>query len=190
MEKFNIGDKELCIGPTKIHWENQLFDSFIEHPTKIRFGISPIEFDMFTIGSKFKIELKNEKNEIFKIALNSYFGIGRKRKYQLYDQIVDVIWNNYFAEPFGNLLRDWENGQTISVGKYDIDSYGITRKVGVRGINMSFEEMELLPRFDHLLVNSKVNSNKYLKLIYLDDWNWPLINDILYKKSKMHVSTT
>ena len=179
MTSFKIGNRELHIEPSKIYWENQLLDNLIEQPTQIRYGIAPIQLDMFTIGTNFKIQLRNEKNDRFNISLKSYFGIGRDNKFQLYEQIADSVWDNFFAMPFSELVEKWENGETIEVAKFLIDAKGITKKLGPHEINFSFDEVKLLPRFDHLLINSKLKDDKFMKLNYLDHWNWPLVNEII-----------
>jgi hypothetical protein len=176
---FKIGNRELHIEPSKIYWENQLFDNLIEQPTEIRYGIAPIELDMFNIGTNFKIQLQNEKNDRLNISLKSYFGIDRSKKHQLYEQIADAIWDNFFAVPFAELVEKWENGKTIEVANFLIDLNGITKKLGPHNITMNFDEMKLFPRFDHLLINSKVKTHKFMKLHYLDHWNWPLVNEII-----------
>ena len=184
MPIFNLGNKELHIEPSKVYWENQLFDNLIEHPTQIRYGMTPIQLDMFTIGTNYKIQLRNEKNDRFNISLKSYFGIGRAKKYRLYEQIADSIWDTFFATQFAELVEKWENGETIEVAKFLLDSNGITKKLGPNKITMSFDEMKLFPRFDHLLINSKLKNDKFMKLHYLDHWNWPLINEIVNRAIK------
>lgn len=184
MNVFKIGNRELHIESSRIYWENQLFDNLIEQPTQIRYGIAPIQLDTFTIGTNFKIQLRNEKNDRLNISLKSYFGIGRSRKYQLYEQIADAIWDNFFAIPFAELVEKWKNGETIEVAKFLIDSNGITKKLGPHKITMNFNEMNLLPRFDHLLINSTLKADKFMKLYYLDHWNWPLVNEIINRAVK------
>jgi hypothetical protein len=83
------------------------------------------------------------------------------------------------AEINKRLVEKWENGETIEVAKFLIDSKGITKKLGPHEITFSFDEMKLYPRFDHLLINSKLKDDKFMKLIYLDHWNWPLVNEIV-----------
>lgn len=179
---YKVGNKGLHIGETKIFWENQLFDSVIEHPTQIRYGIAPIELDMFTIGRNFKIQLRNENDDRLNISLKSYFGIRKARKHQLYEQIADEIWDQFFATPLAELIYNWENGQKIIIGNFEIDNSSVTC---TRGITRRFDEMQLLPRFDHLLINSSEQHDKYMKLNYLEDWNWPLVNEILHRAIKL-----
>ncbi len=176
---FQIGNKELHISEHRIHWENQLFDSVIEQPTEIRFGAAPIELDMFTIGTNYKIQLRNKKNDRLNVSLKSYFGIGRTKKYELFNQIADITWDYFFADHLADLTQRWEGGETISVGAFELDRKGITRKTGSKSISIRFDELKILARFDHLLLNSTEQSDKFIKLNYLKDWNWPVVNEII-----------
>lgn len=177
--KFKIGSKELQIEPTKIYWDNKLINNLVENPTQIRFGIAPIELDMFTIGTNFIIQVRNEKKHQLNISLKSYFGIGSNRRHQLFEQITDAIWDTYFESPFAELIEKWESGETLEVSKFLIDQKGLSKKVGPRNVTIAFDEMTLFPRFDHLLINSSTQSDKFMKIHYLDHWNWPLVSQII-----------
>ncbi|GAA5037369.1 hypothetical protein GCM10011506_33600 [Marivirga lumbricoides] len=186
MKIFKVGNNELHIEPNKIYWDNKLLNSQLENPTQIRYGLAPIQIDMFTIGTNFKIQLRNENKDRLNISLKSYFGIGKTKKHQHYNHIADVIWDAYFSILFTELTQKWEKGETIDIDKFRFDLYGITKSIGTNKITITFDEMKLLPRFDHLLINSKLNTEKFIKLHYLDHWNWPLINEILNLGIRKH----
>ncbi len=188
---YQIGSKELRINKSSISWTNKLLNNIIHEPTEIRYGTAPIEIDMFTIGTKYRIDLRDDDGNTFMVSIKSYFGIGRDKKFNQYQEIADLLWDYFFAERFGLVVSEWEEGKTQRIGKFEIDLTSLTRKVswnGSRGITMSFEEMELLPRFDHLLINSNLQSDKYMKLYYLEEWNWPLIQEILQRTKETDVN--
>jgi hypothetical protein len=187
VEIFKIGNKQLNIDESKVYWENKLFEGAIEHPTELRYGTQPIELDMFTIGTSHRIELRNANKEKLTISVKSYFGIRRREKFSLYQQIADMIWDNFFEKPFEKIVTDWESGQTISIGRFIIDQNGLTKKGGSDGITMSFDEIQMFHRYDHLLINSKIKVDKFMKLMYLEDWNWPIIHEILCRKVESRV---
>ena len=120
IEKVNAG--RMVLIDSKIHWENKLIDKTIEAPTQIRYGVSPIEIDMFTIGTNFKIQLKDIHSNQFNISIKSYLGIGKDRKYELYESLIDNLWDRFFSQSFADMIANWENGETLEIGELRIDS--------------------------------------------------------------------
>lgn len=187
---YKIGSKELRINRNSILWKNKLLNSTMDIPSEIKYGVTSIDVDMFSIGTKYRIDLKDSEGRVFTISIKSYFGIGKNKKFNQYEEIINVIWNNFFSELFYRVISEWEQGKPQKVGKFEIDSNSLTRieHIGQKKVKMSFDEMELLPRFDHLLINSKHDSNKYLRLYYLEDWNWHLVYDILERAKEIGTS--
>ncbi len=179
MQNFQIGSKELQITETEVRWENKVFDTIVTNPTELRFGLAPIEVDMFTIGTNHKIELRNYEDQQLTVSIKSYFGLGRSRRFGLYEQVIDAIWDRFFADYFGEIVQSWEDGETLFVGNFVINSTGLTKKAGLKTTRIDFEDMRLLPRHGHLLINSKKEEGKYMRLNHLEDWNWPVVNEIV-----------
>ncbi len=180
IQSFVIGGKELQITDSKVRWENKMLNSLVHQPNEIKFGGLPIEIDLLTVGTKYQIDLRDETGSTLRIPIKSYFRIGIERRFNLYQEIVTLIWNNFFADMYDSLVNAWENGDTVRIGDYEFDSNGMTRKEGLRGITMTFDEMDLQPRTDHLLINSKIKDDKWTKIIDLEDWNSPLVKELLY----------
>ncbi|HCX24019.1 MAG: hypothetical protein CMB80_18315 [Flammeovirgaceae bacterium] len=179
-DTFNISGNQLSITDSKIHWENKLIDKTIEAPTQIRYGVSPIEIDMFTIGTNFKIQLKDIHSNQFNISIKSYLGIGKDRKYELYESLIDNLWDRFFSQNFADMIANWENGETLEIGELRIDSESIQNNK----VKIKFDDMKILSKWDHILINSQSNLKQFIRIQYLKDWNWPLISEILNRKAE------
>jgi hypothetical protein len=186
--KFQIGSKELNIDDKSIFWSNRVFDRIITNPTLIKYGTAPIQIEMFTVGVAYRVDLKDDQGNTFSISIRSFFGIGRNRKFNQFHEIADLIWDRFFEDRFSQIITDFDEGKTLHIGRFEISADGFTRKNknDSADFQMSFDEMVLLPRYDHLLINSNVNTNKYIRIYYLEEWNWPYIQTLLQiAKEKM-----
>lgn len=134
---------------------------------------------MFSIGVNDVIELQDSNGSNLNINFKSYLGFNSKRNRQFHDQVADYIWEEYFSNEFGETIERWRIGETINIEGYELDATGLTAVSGFKKVHMMFSEMKLLPQYDHLLIDSDLDETKYLRLYYLDIWNWPLIYDIL-----------
>lgn len=62
-QSFTIGTKILIIEKHKLFWENKIFSNLVENPTEIKYYTSPIQIDLFTIGTKYSIDVRNETKD-------------------------------------------------------------------------------------------------------------------------------
>ena len=175
VSSFKIGRELLTVNSEGVQWENRILDGSISKPVEIRYGTRPIELDMFTIGSNYRLELRDSEKNKLTVSMKSYFGINGTRKFDLIQKIADSIWDEFFANRFCDLIKEWEDGLTIHIDKYKIDSESISRD----NTFIKFSEMDIVNRSDHFIIDSKLNSRLYMNISYLKVWNWPLIQSIL-----------
>ena len=72
---FKIGGDTLSITTNGVQWSNKIIDSYISNPVEIRYGTRPIELEAFTIGSNYRLELRDKDKNRLIVSLNSYFRI-------------------------------------------------------------------------------------------------------------------
>jgi len=97
-------------------------------------------------------------------------------------EFIDILWNWYFAKEFNEILRQHKNGESITIGNFEISPEGITKKPDVfnSSIFIAFGDMKLIKRYDHLSINSTANRKVHFKINYLKDWNWAFIGKLLH----------
>ena len=179
---YEIGGKWLRIEGQKVEWENSLLTSSVEQPNEMRFGVAPIRLEHWAIGTKFMIELRRDGGKALQIPIKYYFGIGRTKKVALYRELVDLFIDNYMDDAWSLSLHRWESGETLYVGKFVVDAKGVCKQYGTHKTFIAFEEMQVVERMGHLLINCKNDPKRYMKLEFLKDWNWPLVELALMKK--------
>lgn len=176
---FQVGSKWLRIDQTTVGWDNTLLTSIVKTPNQIRYSVNSIELEQWSIGTKYLIELRGDEGKTLSIPFKSYFGIGRKRKYEIFNEVIDVLMDYFFIDPWNQILERWADGETWSIGKYEMGPEGITKSYSDRAVFIAFDDMKALNRYDHVLINSISDHKKFMKLDFRQDWNWPLVNKML-----------
>ncbi len=176
---FKVGRRTLMIEKDQIFWDTKIDRNKVHTPIEIRYGVAPIQIDMFTLGSNYKIELRNQDKSKITIPFRVYFGLKRQEKVTGFDVVLKHIWEEFFEKRFDDLIDLWEGGESLKIGKFLIDQSSITKESFGTVITLDFDDIIVEERIDSLVLNSKSDSTKYMTAQYLEDWNWPLLYNIL-----------
>ncbi len=136
---FELRNKNLYLEDYRVFLDNIFINKSVEAPTEIKYVLSPIRLEMFTLGTRFKIELRNEKKDRLAIVINSYFNIDFNNKFGLYNEIADSIWNNHFQSLLEIIVSRWASGETIKIGRYELDQVKISKTYGINSKTVSID---------------------------------------------------
>lgn len=136
--------------------------------TSIRYGIKPLQFDMFNTGAVYLVDLKDiHRNEI-NIRLKSYFFMKRKLYNELFENISDIVWEKISPKLISDKLTLLENRQSFSIGDCEVREEGIyVNKKDLIG----WHECYMQKNYDRLVINSRTNSKLYAVLPYAEYWD-------------------
>ena len=95
--------------------------------TAIKFGWLPIRLEMFRVGDRYVLEVKNQEQKI-RINLRSYFGIRKDTQYERFNYLLNVIWDMTVTRLFHDMRRRLALGESVNIGKCQVTSEGITHK--------------------------------------------------------------
>ncbi|WP_333821039.1 hypothetical protein [Ohtaekwangia sp.] len=143
----------------------------------IKLLIEPIQWDLFYVGRKYTISVKDNDNKVLTICMKNFFGL-RKHYHQIFQEAVELIWKYYLTDIVDQYLaRFYENLETLHVGKFILDQQGIRIAGGTLQLNWLETELKIYTRF---FVLSNINKPEDHVYVDYNDWH----TEILYSLTK------
>jgi len=156
-----------------------------ENIAAFRFGVKELRGYKFTFGHQYYIELKDFNCEIYRIKLNSIYGIKRREYYKAWADLLQNVWDfyldrqlSYYTELF-NIQQLFElSGVTfhadgISWGKNDLLTWD---KIAVKSYQ------------NYFMIHHADNVHQYKCCVFSIDWNavvlQSLLKDIVRQQSR------
>lgn len=151
----------------------------------IRFGYAPIRLDMFSIGSRFMVDLLTDKQEM-RINFRSFFGFGKNREYRKYSELLDQLWDPVVVRLLNELIAIIESGDSVNVDRCKITPEGVIyNKQVIRWDDLSYQV-----NYNRLTINSNSNSKVFTNLYYTETYNvHPLRYFLDWKYGKLKQET-
>src|SRR5687767_7575629 len=81
----------------------------------IRYGYTPIRLDMWTIGTRWFIDLITDKEEL-RMQFKIWFGIRKKSQYDTYWTLLNTIWDATVLRLYDELITKTDAGEIVPVG--------------------------------------------------------------------------
>jgi len=180
-EEFQIGKNLLIITDQKVQLIDGILNKSLINPSQFRFGIRPIELDPFTIGTKFQIDLMDKLDRSLSIEIISYLKIRENRKLKLYEQILDLLWENFFLRKLSNYQEALNDGEIVSLGNFQLCKEWIkkVRKDPKKDTLIEIEDALILRHWAKLIIKSKFDATKNISIDTLKEWNAPFIYALL-----------
>jgi hypothetical protein len=169
---FDREKERLKISQDIISFEKKEFE--LRKTVELKYGVAPIQVDMFTIGRKYIIELKNPEKR-FAITFRSYFGISNNYFSDLYTKIINGIWNMTGLRIVHEAIQKLKSGETFKVGDYSISQNGIL----IKNVLVSWDNLSYQKNYDRLTLNHKTNHKVWTNVYYLETYNFDVIIGIL-----------
>ena len=181
--------RELIINPDFIQFEDT--DSKTTSPTRFekesiteyRYGVEWFSGFYLPVGLQFKVHLRNSENKIIKINFRSFYGYRKKELALLLSNIVDALWEFYFAGVADNFLRKLHDGESIEIGDARISSEGITlKKKGSRKVQENFipwNDVGTQNYQSYFAIFSKNTPTINGAYYYMSDWNTAILFSIV-----------
>lgn len=148
-----------------------------------RYGIRWISFRV-TYGRDYQIFIRNKKGEILKLNFKSFFGKNKKEYHQKFNEILDVLWDNFFAEISQDFLKKFRNNESFKIGNVEFDEHGIAIDVsGIAKINKTkilWKDVRTKNYYTYFAIYSSESPSEINRgYNYLEDWNTGVLYSVL-----------
>ncbi|BCY29438.1 hypothetical protein [Flavobacterium okayamense] len=126
-------DKKLVFHPEYLELTNKksnIFKSKFEKESiaNFRYGIKWLNGYAFTFGRIYCIDIENDKNEIIKIRLKSFYGFNLKSLSDKYVKIIDFLQDYYFDDISRKYLYNFTNDISFIINNIEFNKNGIILK--------------------------------------------------------------
>ncbi len=170
-------DESILINETTLTYNNSPIDCF--DIQSIKYGYAPIQLDMYTIGSRYTIDLKTRDQQIL-LHFKSYFGIRKHRQYQKFASLLNAIWDSTVIRLADDMSASHEAGESFAVGNCAIKSEGIIYKEFL----ITWNDLTYQANYNRLTLNSRSNEKIWTNLYYLETYNVHPLRYFLDRKSQ------
>jgi len=141
-----------------------------------------MQFQAYPIGRKYYLSFKSLDKQI-DLVFTSYFGISRNYFQNLYDQILETVWDKTAERLFAEKMQLMQSQTGWNVGNCVFKKDGVL----IRQQNSVFKDQKFIPwhelaykqNYNRLSLHSKTNSQIWTNLYYTENWNVDLLMNIL-----------
>lgn len=148
-----------------------------ESIAKFKFGIKWINGYAFTFGRIYCIDIENNQGKQIKIRLKSFYGINVRSLTEKYAVIVDALQDYYFDDISRKYLNDFSNNIAFKINDIEYDHKGVNFKNN----SIPWEDLQTTNYRNYFSLSSKSDSNKYILIDYMNDWNGTVVYSVTRK---------
>lgn len=178
---FDTRKRALIIDEERIRFENKdlkndLFTVIDKKDiTGIRYGIHFINGYHFTVGREYLIFIRLSSGNELRISFKLFYGRKLKEKHQLYVEIVDALWDNFFNDILDQYDRKLENSEVLTIAGIEIAG----DRIKFNRSEILFKDLDLKQYYHYFMVFSKKNPHLNKMLYYLKDQDAVILLNIL-----------
>lgn len=178
---FDTRKRQLIINENYLKFENKDFnqDLFTIIPkdeiTGIRYGIHFIKGLEFYIGREYQIFIKTNSGKELKIFFKLFYRRRLNEKHQLFSDIIDELWNQYFNQILNYYIQQYNNSEEFILG-------GIVFKntcIQFDKKEISYSDLAIKKYTHYFIIHSKEDQYKNKMLYYLKDNNSVILVELL-----------
>ncbi|MBO6185096.1 MAG: hypothetical protein J6O88_10505, partial [Chryseobacterium sp.] len=119
---FDSRKRQLIIDENYLKFENKDLNQDLftiiskDEITGIRYGIHFIKGLEFYIGREYQIFIKTNSGKELKIFFKLFYRRRLNEKHQLFSDIIDELWNQYFNQILNYYIRQYNNSEEFILG--------------------------------------------------------------------------
>jgi hypothetical protein len=129
-----------------------------------------LQFDMFRVGTKFKISIQKQDNTEFNVIFKGYFG-KQKQVFNVYNEIKNLLWNYYFYDVYLEKIELLNRQVEFEIPPLKFTATGIEFISKNQKKTINFENLSLKKYYTYFASFSKTNSDNYLLIDFKSNWN-------------------
>ncbi|OON69367.1 hypothetical protein [Hymenobacter sp. CRA2] len=140
----------------------------------IRYGVEPIQLDMFYIGREYTLALR-AGNETITIHLRMFFGLSKRYFQELFTRLIDSIWDETFVRLVNETIEQLLTGTEVKIGSCAVSKHGIScKKAFIPWAALAYEK-----KYNRLTINHQQDSDVWTNLYYVSDYNAQVLAAVL-----------
>lgn len=146
-----------------------------EEITGIRYGINFIRGYRLTIGREYQIFIRNIDNKEMKISFRLFYGRKLNEKHELYCEIIDTLWENFYNDILKNYINKFLNKEDLIISGIKISNDKITFGKDV----ILFENLMIKKYYHYFIIFSETDQYHNKMLYYLNDQDAVILSELL-----------
>ena len=180
-QTLSFGRKKLEIEGDLVSHNNGYFYREVTNPDAIMFYYDPIELDMYRIGTKACLHLRDAQNNILKLTFRSYFGFRKQKMYQVFQEVLDTLWELFFEAKMESCRTEIQAGKSVDFGRFRLNQIGISQlnQSGLVEKELRFDDCKIVPKYGKTLLYSLRDPNEHVEIDVRWDWNAYFIEKIV-----------
>jgi len=143
----------------------------------VLFGTDAIRLEMFTIGVRYTVSMVSKEDSVT-VNFRAYFGIGNKKQYQKFTQVLRAVWDSVVIRLLDDMNNTISHGGYITIGKCVISDQGISYKENL----ISRKDLSYQVNYNRLTLNSKSNASLWTNLYFTETYNVHILRYYLDSK--------
>ncbi|HVW13325.1 MAG TPA: hypothetical protein VHB54_05880 [Mucilaginibacter sp.] len=147
-----------------------------ENIAAFRFGIKQLYCAGFEFGSQYFIEVRDFKNEIFRIQLNSYFGIRKKIYYHVWADLLQTFWDHYIDHQLNYYIELYNMQMSFELAGVTFYPDGISFD---KSNKLRWNEIAIKSYQNYFMIHHNKDSRIYKCCLFSIEWNAVILQSLL-----------
>lgn len=143
----------------------------------IRYGIHFINGYSIYIGREYQIFIRNKSNKELKIYFKLFYGRKLNEKHQLYNDILDEVWDNFIGDISQSYWVKFKNNEKFNLAGVEV----LNDRIEFDKNEILIKDLDIKTYRHHFVIYSKNDQYKNKILYYLKDKDAVILLDVITK---------
>ncbi|KPH14302.1 hypothetical protein [Chryseobacterium sp. ERMR1:04] len=143
----------------------------------IRYGIHFINGYSIYIGREYQIFIRNKSNKELKIYFKLFYGRKLNEKHQLYNDILDEVWDNFIGDISQSYWVKFKNNEKFNLAGVEV----LNDRIEFDKNEILIKDLDIKTYRHHFVIYSKNDQYKNKMLYYLKDKDAVILLDVITK---------
>ena len=148
-----------------------------------RFGVRELRGYKFSFGRQYFIEIKNFNCEIYRIKLNSVFGIKRKEYYRTWAELLQNTWDFYLDNQLNYYTELYNIQQLFELSGVTFHADGISWD---KNNHLPWDKIAIKSYQNYFMIHHTDNARQYKCCVFSIDWNAVVLQSLLKEIVREH----
>lgn len=148
----------------------------VDNISAFRFGVRDLHLFKMTFCTQYFIETRDYHNKIFRVKLNSYYGIKRKVYFKVWADLLEHFWNFYMANQLSFYTELFQMQQLFELSGVTFHADGISWDGCTK---LKWNEIELSNYQTHFVIKHVDKPGPTKTCVFAVHWNAAILQYLL-----------